>query len=73
MPDIPNDLRVFLLTIVYAALGMLLLFIGYRVFDLVTPTNMQKDIFENRNTAVAILAGSFIIGLAIVIGLAIHG
>ena len=73
MPDIPPDLRVFLLTVLYAALGMVLLFLGYRVFDYLTPTDLQADIFEKRNTAAAILAGSFILGLAIVIGLAIHG
>lgn len=73
MPAITSDVRVFILTLVYAVLGMILLFIGYRVFDWLTPTDMQEDIFKNGNTAVAVLAGSFIIGLAIVIMGAIHG
>lgn len=68
-----NDVRVFILSIVYAVLGMILLYIGYKVFDLVTPTDMQKKIFEEGNTAVAITVGAFIIGLAIVILGAIHG
>jgi uncharacterized membrane protein YjfL (UPF0719 family) len=50
-----------------------LLYIGYKVFDLVTPTDMQKKIFEEGNTAVAITVGAFIIGLAIVILGAIRG
>jgi uncharacterized membrane protein YjfL (UPF0719 family) len=68
-----NDVRVFILSIIYAILGMVLLYIGYKVFDWVTPTDMQKKIFEEGNTAVAITVGAFIIGLAIVILGAIHG
>ena len=68
-----NDVRVFILSIIYAVLGMVLLYIGYKVFDLVTPTDMQKKIFEEGNTAVAITVGAFILGLAIVILGAIHG
>jgi uncharacterized membrane protein YjfL (UPF0719 family) len=68
-----NDVRVFILSIIYAILGMVLLYVGYKVFDWVTPTDMQKKIFEEGNTAVAITVGAFIIGLAIVILGAIHG
>jgi len=68
-----NDVRVFILSIIYAVLGMVLLYIGYKVFDLITPTDMQKKIFEEGNTAVAITVGAFILGLAIVILGAIHG
>ena len=68
-----NDARVLVLSIIYAVLGMILLYIGYKAFDLVTPTDMQKKIFEEGNTAVAITVGAFIIGLAIVILGAIRG
>ncbi len=73
MPTLDNDVRVFILTLVYAVLGIVLLFVGYRVFDWLTPTDLQEDIFKNGNVAVAILTGAFIIGLAIVILGAIHG
>jgi uncharacterized membrane protein YjfL (UPF0719 family) len=73
MPSLSGDVRVFILSIVYALLGMVLLFVGYRVFDWLTPTDLQEDIFKNGNVAVAVLVGSFIIGLAIVILGAIHG
>ena len=68
-----NDIRVFVLSIIYAVLGMILLYVGYKVFDLVTPTDMQKKIFEENNVAVAVTVGAFILGLAVVIGAAIHG
>ena len=62
-----------LATILYAVIGVLLLFLGYKVFDWLTPTDAQKKIFQERNTAVAILFGFFILGLAIIIASAIHG
>ncbi len=73
LATLANDVRVFILSIIYAILGMVLLYVGYRVFDWVTPTDMQKKIFDEGNTAVAITVGAFIIGLAIVILGAIHG
>jgi putative membrane protein len=73
LPTLISDLRVLILSLIYAAVGMILLYLGYRLFDLLTPTDMQKKIFEEGNTAVAITVGAFIIGLAIVILGAIHG
>ena len=74
--DIVHEIQVFVSTIVYALLGMILLYIGYRIFDWLTKIgaiDLQEEIFTKSNTAAAILAGSFIIGLAIVILSAIHG
>ncbi len=73
MEALPNEIRVLVITIGYAILGMILLFFGYRVFDWMTPTDLQEKIFKDGNVAVAILSGAFIIGLAIVILGAIHG
>ncbi len=73
MPAIVNDIRALIISTIYAALGMVLLWIGYRIFDLVTPSDMQKKVFEEGNVAVAITVGAFILGLAVVIGAAIHG
>ncbi|MGH2459986.1 MAG: DUF350 domain-containing protein [Chloroflexota bacterium] len=41
------------------------------MFDWLTPTDLGDDIFRKGNVATAILAGAFIIGLAIVIAQAI--
>jgi uncharacterized membrane protein YjfL (UPF0719 family) len=59
------------LSIVFAVLGFGLLFIGYRVFDMLTPASMSQQIFEDRNMAAAILAGAFVIALAIIVSAAI--
>jgi uncharacterized membrane protein YjfL (UPF0719 family) len=71
--SIVNDVRILILSLVYAVVGMVLLYLGYRIFDWLTPSDMQKKIFEEGNTAVAITVGLFILGLAVVIGAAIHG
>lgn len=72
-PTFDSEVRVFIISVVYAAVGMLLLYVGYKVFDWVTPTDMQKAIFSDGNQAVAIIAGAFILGLAIIIAAAIVG
>ena len=59
------------LSLVFAILGFILLFIGYRVFDWLTPTDLNKRIFEDGNVAAAILAGAFVVGLAIIVAMAI--
>jgi uncharacterized membrane protein YjfL (UPF0719 family) len=73
LPDLAADLRVLIISFVYAIIGMFVLYVGYKVFDWLTPTDMQKAIFSDRNTAVAVIAGSFILGIAIIIAAAIHG
>lgn len=62
-----------LLATIFSALGFALLFVGYRVLDALTPTDMAKKIFDEGNVAVSILAGAFVIGLAIIIAASISG
>jgi uncharacterized membrane protein YjfL (UPF0719 family) len=66
-----DDLRLLILSLVYAIVGVILLYGGYRVFDLLTPGNAHDKIFKENNVAVSILIAGFIIGLAIVIAAAI--
>ena len=47
--------------------GIVLLIIGYYVWEFITPYNLRREIHENKNTAVAIVVAAFIIGMAIVI------
>jgi len=47
--------------------GIVLLIIGYYLWELITPYSLRREIHENKNTAVAIVAAAFILGMAIVI------
>ena len=69
----PHGLIVFLLTLAYAGAGSLMLWLGYRLFDRLTPGDMHAKIFEEGNVAVAVLAGAFVLGLSIVIAASIVG
>jgi putative membrane protein len=47
--------------------GIVMLIIGYYLWELITPYNLRREIHENRNVAVAIVVAAFILGMAIVI------
>ena len=66
-----NTLNSMLLSVVFALLGFVLLFLGYKVFDAFTQADIAKQVFEEGNMAAAVLMGAFIIGLAIVVAAAI--
>ena len=66
-----NALNSMLMSLIFALLGFVLLFVGYKVFDALTPTDISKQVFEEGNLAAAVLMAAFIIGLAIVVAAAI--
>jgi len=60
-------------SIVYSLLGIAILVIVFALFELMTPKhNLRKEILENKNMALAVLAGFFILGVSIIIASAIH-
>jgi putative membrane protein len=63
----------FVSSIVYAALGAGLLLFAYKLFDWVTPFDLNQLICEENNTAAAIAVGAFLIAVALIIAAAIHG
>ncbi|HLH22738.1 MAG TPA: DUF350 domain-containing protein [Chloroflexota bacterium] len=72
MVDWGRELFLFLSSIVYAILGGILLLVAYKVFDWATPHDLGREIFEKNNVAASILAGGFLIALAVIIASAIH-
>jgi uncharacterized membrane protein YjfL (UPF0719 family) len=62
-----------LLAAIFSVLGFVLLFIGYRIFDALTPMDLGHKIFDEGNVAAAVMSGAFILGLAIVVAASIHG
>lgn len=51
----------------FGVVGIALAIIGFKVFDKLTPGNLQQEIFQKGNIAAAVLAGAFIVGICIVI------
>jgi putative membrane protein len=67
-PPPPEPLwRLLLDATLFGISGIVLLIIGYYVWELITPYNLRREIHENKNIAVAIVVAAFIIGMAIVI------
>lgn len=55
---------------IFGVAGIAMAIIGYKIFDKFTPGDLHKEIIENKNVAAALLAGSVIIGVAIVLAAA---
>lgn len=60
-------------SVVYSFLGFVILLICYFILEKITPEKTWKEIVENKNIALAIVFASFILGISLIIGLAIHG
>jgi putative membrane protein len=52
---------------IFGIVGIILLIVGYYVWEIVTPYNVRKELEENKNVAVAIVVAAFILGMSIVI------
>lgn len=57
----------------YAIVGILIFGLAFWLMERITPFSVRKEIEEDQNTALAILMGSVIIGLALIIAAATHG
>lgn len=53
--------------VVYTVIGMVLLWVAWKIIDVVTPFPIIKEIEEDQNTALAILIGSVFLSMAIII------
>jgi putative membrane protein len=56
-----------LATAAFGALGIALLFVGYKIFDLLTPhLHIEKELSE-KNMAVAIVVATMLVSLSIIV------
>ncbi len=60
-------------TIVFALIGIVLFAIAFWVVTKVAPFSVKKEIEDDQNTALAIIIGSIIIGIALIVSAAVHG
>ena len=57
----------------FGGIGICLAIVGYKIFDRCTPGHMHKEIIEHRNVAAAIIGGSVILGVCLIIAAAMVG
>ena len=67
------ELASLLWAVIFGVVGIVLIIAGYRIFDWVSPIDVEKELSEKHNIAVAIVCAAVIIGIAIVIHAAIAG
>lgn len=60
-------------TALWSALGIALFAAAIWLMDKVTPFSLRKEIEQDQNVAAAIVMGSVLIGLAIIVAAAISG
>jgi uncharacterized membrane protein YjfL (UPF0719 family) len=56
------------LNILYAVIGVVLMFLSYKVFDLLSPKINFEDELKKGNVAVAIFIAAIFIAIAMIIG-----
>ncbi|MEY4701577.1 MAG: hypothetical protein RL326_1764 [Pseudomonadota bacterium] len=68
------SLKYIINSILFSAVGVIVFFGGFVLIDILTPkVQVWKEVVEKQNTAVAILLGAAVIGIAQIIASAIHG
>lgn len=65
--------RALLYMVIFAACGIAVAIIGYKVFDKLTPGDLHKEIVERQNVAAAIVAGAVLLGICIIVAAAMMG
>lgn len=66
------ELRVIGLNFLYAGLGVVLMFVSYRLIDILTPSVDFQAELKNGNIAVAIFIAALFLAIAIIIGGALN-
>lgn len=63
----------FLAALLYGPLGIVLALLGFKVFDWITPKmDIEKELTEKGNLAVAIVCAALILGVCYIIASVVH-
>jgi uncharacterized membrane protein YjfL (UPF0719 family) len=55
----------------FGMLGIVLAIVAYRLFDWISPIDVERELGENKNLAVAILMAGYLVGVCLIISRAI--
>ena len=67
------QLKYIVASIVYSLIGIIILVVSFYIIEKITPENTWKELVQNKNIAIAIVAAAYILAIAIIISSAIHG
>jgi uncharacterized membrane protein YjfL (UPF0719 family) len=60
-------------SLLFSVIGMAIFFAGFFLIRKMLPFDVYKEIEVDQNTSLGLVIGSFILGLAFIIGMSIHG
>jgi putative membrane protein len=60
-------------TLVFSAIGLAMSILAYKIIDWLIPGHMSKQIAEDKNLAVGVVAAAMILGICIIIAASIAG
>ena len=60
-------------TVLYALIGVVILWVVFIIIDKLTPYDLWKEIVEKQNLSLGIMVGAMFIALGQIIAAAIHG
>ncbi|MEO8650480.1 MAG: DUF350 domain-containing protein [Acidobacteriota bacterium] len=66
-------LPVLVTTLIFVLIGLIIFALAFLIVVLVSPFSVKKEIEDDQNSALAIIIGAMIIGIAIIIAAAING
>ena len=73
MLELAPFLKAVVASLVYCVIGIAMFGISFIIIKVATPFSIRKEIEEDHNTALAIVIGSVIIGLSLIISAAVGG
>ncbi|MFL6283171.1 MAG: DUF350 domain-containing protein [Pyrinomonadaceae bacterium] len=71
--QLPDLAGVLVTTAIFTAFGLIVFGLAYVIIVKASPFSIRKEIEDDQNTALAIIIGSVIIGVSLIIAAAVHG
>ena len=60
-------------SLVFTTVGIFFFVVAFLLIQKLTPFSIRKEIEEDHNTAMAIVLGAIILGIAMIVSAAVHG
>lgn len=70
--DWETILRGVVATLVFGVVGLVLFALAFVLMCRIAPFSVKKEIAEDQNTALAVLMGSVLLGMALIVAAALH-
>lgn len=71
--ELDKLLPVALTTLIFVVIGLVFFGVAFAILTFITPFSIRKEIEEDQNTALGIVIGAMLLGIAIIIASAING